>query len=370
MPLALELQDRGHEVLVACGNGVGQYARQIGIRTVAAGLDLNPDRIGAELGVRPPPDLPPSSLDSWARRVVFVETFATALAGDLRRIAEEWRPDVMMRDRSEYAAWVVGEAIGVPVATLTFGRLPQPEEDLESAGDALQELRRAQGLGLDPELSSLYAGPVFVPAPRSYVDPEIPVLSTVSFVQPMLLDTVGAGGLPAWVARFGSRPIVYLTLGNIINRARQFRPFLEALGDQAVDVIVTVGRSNDPAAFGPLPANVRIEQYIPNSLLLPRVDVIICHAGYNTVMGALKFGRPLVLAPITADQPVHARRCAALGVGRVIDAYVANPADIRATVRLVLDDPSYRANAQQIQSEIEAMPDIKAAADIVEGAAR
>ncbi len=99
MPLALELQRRGHEVLVVCGAGVGQYARQIGIRT-AAGLDLDPDRLGADLDLRPPPDVSLSSVDRWARRVVFVETFAAALAGDLRRIAEDWRPDVMMRDRS------------------------------------------------------------------------------------------------------------------------------------------------------------------------------------------------------------------------------------------------------------------------------
>ena len=76
-----------------------------------------------------------------------------------------------LRDQSEYAAWVVGEALGIPVFTLTFGRLPQPDDDLEAAGDALQELRRGQGLGPIPELSTLYAGPVRVPAPKSYVDP-------------------------------------------------------------------------------------------------------------------------------------------------------------------------------------------------------
>jgi N-glycosyltransferase len=154
LPLVLELQHRGHEVLVACGARVGQYARQIGIPTVAAGLDLDPDRLGSDLNVRPPPDLPPSSLARWAIRVVSVETVATALVGDLRRIAEDWRPDVMMRDRGEYAAWVVGEALGIPMVTLTFGRLPQPDDDRDSAGDALQELRRDQGLGPDPELST------------------------------------------------------------------------------------------------------------------------------------------------------------------------------------------------------------------------
>jgi UDP:flavonoid glycosyltransferase YjiC (YdhE family) len=86
-------------------------------------------------------------------------------------------------------------------------------------------------------------------------------------------------------------------------------------------------------------------------------------------MGALTLGRPLVLAPLSADQPVHARRCAALGVGRVVDAQALDPAEIRAATRAVLEDPSYREAAQRIQREMAALPDIRAAADIAERAA-
>jgi MGT family glycosyltransferase len=289
------------------------------------------------------------------------------LVGDLRRIAEEWRPDVMMRDRSEYAAWVVGDAVGAVVVTLTFGRLPQPAFEIDAAGDALRDLRRTQGLG--PDLGTLFAGPVLVPAPRSYVDPAELVLPTVSFVQPVPHDGAGGSELPGWVSDLGARPVVYVTLGNIINRDYRFRPFVEALGSEPVDVIVTVGRSVDPASFGPLPENLHVEQYIPNSLLLPHVDAVVCHGGFNTVMGALAFGRPLVLAPITADQPIHARRCAALGAGRVINSEAMAPTEIRSATRAVLDDSSYREAAAQLQREIAALPDIHATAAIVERAA-
>jgi UDP:flavonoid glycosyltransferase YjiC (YdhE family) len=229
LPLALELQRRGHEVLVACSATLGQFAQRAGLTAVPAGLDLDPHRLGGKVGVTPPPDLTPESMIRWATRAVFVEKFAAALSVDLRRIAEDWRPDVMVRDRGEYAAWVVGEAVGVPVVTVTFGRLPNPAFDVEAAGDALQELRRTQGLDPDPELSTLYAGPVLVGAPRSYAEPGVPELPTVSFVQPMLYDNSGDDAMPDWVADLGSRPAVYVTLGNIINRESAFRLFLDAL---------------------------------------------------------------------------------------------------------------------------------------------
>jgi UDP:flavonoid glycosyltransferase YjiC (YdhE family) len=61
-----------------------------------------------------------------------------------------------------------------------------------------------------------------------------------------------------------------------------FRLFLEALVDEPIDLIVTVGRSVEPAAFGSLPTNVHLEQYVPHSLLLSSVDAVVCHAGFNT----------------------------------------------------------------------------------------
>jgi len=77
---------------------------------------------------------------------------------------------------------------------------------------------------------------------------------------------------------------------------------------------VALGRNNDPADYGPLPSNVRIERYIPQTLVFSRCDLLVCHAGSGSVMAAMTHGLPLVLVPIGADQPPNARRCADLGV--------------------------------------------------------
>jgi UDP:flavonoid glycosyltransferase YjiC (YdhE family) len=367
IPLALELQQRGHEVRVAGCPKLGEFAAQAGLPAVRAGLDADPDRLAESITIRPPPELPLTELHDWAVGAVFVETFAAALVDDLRRIAEEWRPDVLVRDTGEYAAWIVGEALDAPVATVTFGRLPDPEFLVQCAGEAFAALRRAHGLPPDPDLSTLFDGIVLVPAPASYADAALPVLPSVSFVQPMTHDTTGDEGLPSWVSGLGSRPVVYVTLGNILNNEDAFRPFLDALAHDAVDLILTVGRAVDPDVFRPVADNVHIERYIPQSLLLPAVDVVVCHAGFNTVIAALTLGIPLVLAPISADQPEHARSCAALGVARVINSG-SDPDAIRAATRTVLDEPAYRDAARRVQREIAALPNIQDTADLVEQA--
>jgi MGT family glycosyltransferase len=117
-----------------------------------------------------------------------------------------------------------------------------------------------------------------------------------------------------------------------------------------------VGRHLDPAEFGPQPANVHIERYIPQALILPHCDAVVSHGGSGSVIGALAHGLPMVLIPMGADQPVNAARCAELGVGRVLDAMTATPQDVRDAVSTVLVDPTYRQAAERMRDEIAALP--------------
>jgi UDP:flavonoid glycosyltransferase YjiC (YdhE family) len=44
-----------------------------------------------------------------------------------------------------------------------------------------------------------------------------------------------------------------------------------------------------------------------------------CHGGSGTTLGALAAGLPLVVVPLFADQPVNARRVAAVGAGLAVE---------------------------------------------------
>ena len=50
---------------------------------------------------------------------------------------------------------------------------------------------------------------------------------------------------------------------------------------------------------------------MPQPLLLARCDAFVTHGGFNSVKEALSSGVPMVVVPISADQPYSAERCAA-----------------------------------------------------------
>jgi UDP:flavonoid glycosyltransferase YjiC (YdhE family) len=93
---------------------------------------------------------------------------------------------------------------------------------------------------------------------------------------------------------------------------------LAELTGEDIEVVVTVGELNDPAALGVQPANVHVERWFQLAALLPHCDAVVCHAGSGTTLAALAAGLPLVLVPQGADQFTNADACQRAGVARVL----------------------------------------------------
>jgi UDP:flavonoid glycosyltransferase YjiC (YdhE family) len=101
---------------------------------------------------------------------------------------------------------------------------------------------------------------------------------------------------------------------------------------------------------------VRVERYIPQTLVLPRCRLVVSHGGSGTVIGALAHGVPMVLLPRAADQPHNARRCEDLGVGLSLDPLTASAEAIREAAIEVLTQPSFRLAAERLRNESAALP--------------
>ena len=75
------------------------------------------------------------------------------------------------------------------------------------------------------------------------------------------------------------------------------------------------------------------------------------------MLGAPAHGLPLLVTPLGADQPDNAARCAALGVGVVLDAVTVTPDEVCAAAATVLAGPSFREATGRLRKEIVALPD-------------
>jgi len=358
LPLAVAARSAGHWVAFASGEPVVARAAEAGFVVFEAGPS---ESFRAEWAPRFPSFT--TLVGDAQRRFFLTEIFANLelapRAVDLETIMSTWRPDLVVHEMAEFAAPMVATALGIPYADVGYGALI-PRDLLIAAGTATAVHWSARGLEPHP-LGGAFRHLYVDPCPPALQNPEI---ADIAAVQPMR----PAAGEPQTAKRsevfdlLPPGPVVYLTLGTIWNTALDvFRMVIDALHEH-VNLIVTVGHQNDPAAIGNQPHNVIVRRYIPQHALLPWCDAIVAHGGSGTVLGALAHGVPLLVVPQGADQWGNAVHVVDAGAGRRLLRDELSPTAVHDAVTALLTDPSYRRAASNISDEIAAMP---SAADAV-----
>ncbi len=335
-PLAAAMAAAGHEVAFATTPSTCHVIEQHGIRCFPAGADtdvqLNLSQ--AEVGAKPA---------GWIWANLFVEQRAARCLPDLLDLYREWRPDLVVRDLSEFASVIAAERYEIPHAVVQVGAW---RPGLHAAiAEPLNRLRRVAGLRPDPGLDMLYRYLLLTPMPASYRRAEPPMPPTMREMRYVAYDRTVPGNdeLLDWVEGLAGLPVVFVTLGTAFNRQPELlAAIIEAFRDEPVRLIVTTGPGMDGYDLGKGTSRVHVAPYLPLSLVFPRCELVVTHGGFNTVLTALDHGLPMVVLPIAADMADNGRRCAELGAAKVIERQARTPGAIRQAGRDILGDRGFR----------------------------
>jgi UDP:flavonoid glycosyltransferase YjiC (YdhE family) len=364
-PVAAALQRAGHEVTVACSASFVPTVEGHGLPAFACGYDwlvaTSPYTFQSREGAAPVP-----AGREWLRRQAFLRLITERMLDDLLVLGRAWMPDLVARETAELAGCVAAEHWAIPHVVIGKMLGADYRQRIRHA-PLLAMMRMRAGLPPDPEVAMPYRYLQLIPEPPSFHPPDEPLAPVAHFVRPGREDRTSDDGVPPWLESLHGLPVVHATLGTVMNRSSSLlESILHALRDEPVHLILTIGRNQDPARYGPQPDHVRIARYIPHSLLLPHCDLVLTQGSIHSVIAALAHGLPLVLLPIAGEQPHVAARCAAIGVGRVLDSSERTPEAIRGAVRAVLSNHAYARQAQCLRAEIAAMPGIEHAVGLLE----
>lgn len=293
----------------------------------------------------------PEQLPWWVSRR-FAAGDAPDRVPDLLAVAQTWGPDLIVFEPCDFAGPLVAAAMGVPSIHVAHSRM-LPVPCYEQSEVFAAPLWAAAGLDMPP-LCGMYGG-TYVDICPARLQPDFP--PPASRVLPMRpASPPSPAPSPAWLAALPDRPNIYVTFGTLDNELDRFRLVLDALADVDCNVIATLGRENQPGDLDPLPANAVVEQFIPQALLLPRMDLVVMHGGSGSMLAALAHGVPMVMLPDGADRFENAAACQKLGVARVLMPDQVKPATLRREVAALLGDTAFRRRAQEMGDDIAAMP--------------
>lgn len=169
---------------------------------------------------------------------------------------------------------------------------------------------------------------------------------------------------PEVAARPSDAGLIYLSLGSLGGAD-------VALMQRLVDVLATT-RHRFIVSKGPqadritLPDNMVGAQMLPQTKVIPQVDLVISHGGNNTVTETLHFGKPLIILPLFWDQYENAQRIDELGFGVRLGTYTFGDSELTDAVDRLLADTQLRERMSGIGAAIRAREGLRVGADTIE----
>lgn len=382
LPLAEELRRRGNAVAVAGPPHLTALADGRGFDTFVlspAPGDPPPDEAAAPTAPTAPttPPAPPTaaSLPHLDRARAAVGRYLADAVHHCDRLTEAatgWSADVLVREPAAWAAWLAGERLGLPVASFDYAATP-PRLRAAMLGDLFEAARAAVGLPPDPSLATMDRWLHLLVGPPAFFPPR--AITPVTHIFRPVPPTADGDPLPAWLDDLdGKVPAVYITFGTMYDRTPGLlETVFEALAASDVQAVVTLGPKAGTAEAPTAPPNVRVEPFLPQSVedaVLSRVDAVICHGGYGSLLSALRHGLPIVCLPLgNADDPARVPALAAIGSAVVVDQKQRTARSVQDALRRVITEPGYRTAATAAADSLAALPSFLEAAGLVEALA-
>ncbi|MCB8788983.1 glycosyltransferase [Planktothrix agardhii] len=164
-----------------------------------------------------------------------------------------------------------------------------------------------------------------------------------------------------------NKPLIYASLGTLQNRNLEvFETIACACEGLDAQLVISLGNPNYSGADLQLTGSPLVVNYAPHQQLIEKANLIITHAGMNTVLGALASGKPILAIPITNEQPGIAARLARTGAGEALGLKQLTIYKLQELIKRVLTEKSYQQNALKMQEAIRRAGGVSRAADIIE----
>ncbi len=229
--------------------------------------------------------------------------------------------------------------------------------------DSFNEWVVAQGAPALPDLEFIHEG-----ALNFYVYPEIADYTAARPLDPSwhrldssVRETEDEFALPQIP---GEGALIYFSLGSLGSAdVELMRRVIGVLAGTPHRYIVSKGPLHADIDLAP---NMWGAEFVPQTSVLPQVDLVITHGGNNTTTESLHFGKPTILLPLFWDQYDNAQRMDELGFGIRLDTYGFADSKLTGAIDRLLGDATLRERLDKAGTDIRSRDGLRHAADLIE----
>jgi MGT family glycosyltransferase len=225
-----------------------------------------------------------------------------------------------------------------------------------------------QGAESLPDLEFAHSGTLNLyvyPEELDYL-PDRPLDDTWHRLESSVRRTEEEVELPAHI-KDGDGALIYFSLGSLGSAdVDLMRRVIDSLARTPHRYIVSKGPLHDEIQ---LPENMWGAEFLPQTALLPKADLVITHGGNNTTTEAMHAGVPMIVLPLFWDQYDNAQRVHECGFGIRLDPYRFTHEEMHAAIHHLLTNRGVRARVEAAGTRIRAADGLERAADLIESSA-
>jgi zeaxanthin glucosyltransferase len=175
-----------------------------------------------------------------------------------------------------------------------------------------------------------------------------------------------------WSWLNGEKPLILCALGSLITvkaapQAFQFfETFLNAIRERPhVQAVVAIGSQLKAADFN-CPENALLVRHVPQVELLKRCAAMVGHGGFSSVKECIFMGVPMLLIPLSYDEPGNAARVVHHGLGLRLQLEEMSAAALGACIDRLLQDAAFQRNSKRMAQIFVAIEQRSPACEIIE----
>ncbi len=182
-------------------------------------------------------------------------------------------------------------------------------------------------------------------------------------------DTDGEFTLPDVVRdRPSESALIYLSLGSLGSAdVELMKRLISILGKTNHRFIVSKGPQHSSFEVA---ENMYGAEFLPQTKIIPQVDLVITHGGNNTVTEAIHFGKPMIVLPLFWDQYDNAQRVDETGFGVRLGTYSFAESELTDAIERLLSDVALKQRLVAASTRVQKSDGIKVGADVIEEVAR
>lgn len=384
--LGEELAQRGHRCFFLMNAGAAGGTGELAIVHVAARYgDPDARRVLANAES-------PAGLFGTLRTIADSAAMTDQLCSGGRAILEAQSADLVVGDQMEPAGTLLAHALGLPFVGLACAvpmdpapGVPLPFLDWPYEPDAVAKHRRTARIAkwLSAKQNRViadWARRFGLPPRESLTDclgavQVAQMVPALDFPRPEPLPFVPVGPLrrPAELAEVDlpfalpiDRPLVFASMGTLLGgEMALWRALAEAAHEAEVALVLVHGGRLGVAEAASLDVH-HAAAFLPYRAVLRHAALCITHGGSNTLLDAMACGVPVLVRPVSFDQPGNLGRVRHHGLGEALQPMPKTFA-IAGQIRRLIADEAMRARCRVVGAALEAAGGAPRAADVVEG---